>query len=418
MAKRTLKLPISIVAARGGYCVPMEIGCNQEVAHLLLDTGSSTIAVETKAYDPAEDFYLEPTSYAQTVTYGSGGWAGPLVNTHLCLEEGNKKMLLKEAYIAVIKSEQQDNFYGADGILGLAYKQLNRAYDLSDYFVEKNIETQHTYPWHFEIENSRRGIRSFKRFLKQYPSTNLMAFFCELEERRISKNKFSLYTKRSIVHVDKEDASKEEMEQDPLNQGYLILGSGEQHRELYHGELESIDVVHDAYYNTHLISMQVGDGREIMAPELKEEYKGRFYSNSIIDCGTSFVVLQAYLYQELLDELIDIKVDFIRQIDEFTALNERGEGYFPQDLNLDEWPEVHFYFLGPEGQKVKLTCTPDNYWQLNALAPGRAYFMFMDQFKRWPAVSILGLPLISDYFCVFDREYDANGIIKVGKVKL
>ena len=44
--------------------------------------------------------------------------------------------------------------------------------------------------------------------------------------------------------------------------------------------------------------------------------------------------------------------------------------------------------------------------------------MIMDQLKNWPDMSIMGLPLMSDYYCVFDREYDANGVIKVAKVKL
>lgn len=59
-----------------------------------------------------------------------------------------------------------------------------------------------------------------------------------------------------------------------------------------------------------------------------------------------------------------------------------------------------------------MSCTPDNYWQINALEHGRAYFMIMDQLKSWPDMSIMGLPLMSDYYCVFDREYDANGVIK------
>ena len=65
-----------------------------------------------------------------------------------------------------------------------------------------------------------------------------------------------------------------------------------------------------------------------------------------------------------------------------------------------------------------MSCTPDNYWQMNALEHGRAYFMIMDQLKNWPDMSIMGLPLMSDYYCVFDREYDHNGVIKVAKVKL
>lgn len=418
MPKDTMKLPITIVPAKGGYCAPIQIGCNQEVAHLLLDTGSSTIAVETKAYKHADDYYLKPTPLAQAITYGAGGWAGPIVETHLSLEHDNKRMLLKDTHIAVIKTEQQDNFYGADGILGLGYRELNRAHDLTEYFTERNHDPAHTYPWPFEVESSKQGIRQFRNQLKQYPGLYPKAFFTQLEEQKISKNKFALYTKRSIVHVADPTYTDEHLHADPLNQGLLILGAGEVHRELYHGNLETIDVVHDSYYNTKLISMQVGDGREIAAPPIQDNYRSKGRSNSIIDCGSSFLVLQRYLYQELMDELIDLDVSFISHIERFQNANQAGKGYFPTDLDLTKWPEIHFYFLSPYGEKIRMSCTPDNYWQINALEHGRAYFMIMDQLKNWPDMSIMGLPLMSDYYCVFDREYDANGVIKVAKVKL
>lgn len=415
---KTLKLPINIVRAKGGYTVAMEIGSNQQVAHLLLDTGSSTIAVEKKAYNPADDFYLKPTTFVQAVTYGSGGWAGPLVTTHLQLESRNEKMTLKDTQISIIKTEQQDNFHGADGILGLGYKRLNKAYDLTAYYQERNIQPAKTYPWHFEIDANKTGIRTFKKFIRQYDGYQIKPFFTQLEEHKVSRNKFALYTKRSIVHVSDENMTLEELEQDELNQGFLILGRGEEHRELYHGNLEIIDVVHDAYYNTNLISMQVGDGVEIPAEPLDTNYRKSYFSNSIIDCGCSYNILQESLYQELLDQLLDINTDFIRHIDAFQQANQKGKGYFPTDLELSEWPDIHFYFSGVEQEKVKLTCTPDNYWQLNAIEKNRAYFMFMNELKNWPNMALMGLPLMSDYFCVFDREYDSNGVIKVGKVKL
>ena len=418
MPKDTLKLPISIVRAKGGYCVPIEVGCNQQVAHLLLDTGSATIAVETQAYDHSNDYFLTPTPYAQALTYGAGGWAGPVVKTHLSLEHGNKRMLLKNSQIAIIKTEQQDNFFGADGILGLGYRSLNKVYDLTDHLNERNIEPAHTYPWPFEVESSKQGVRQFRQQLKNYPRKNPKAFFTQLADNKISKNKFALYTKRSIVHVADATYTDEHLHADPLNQGLLILGAGEVHRELYHGNLETIDVVHDCYYNTKLISMQVGNGREMAAPPIQDNYRSKGRSNSIIDCGSSFLVLQRYLYQELMDELIDLNIDFIRHIERFTNANLAGKGYFPTDLDLTKWPDIHFYFLSPYGEKIRMSCTPDNYWQVNALEHGRAYFMIMDQLKNWPDMSIMGLPLMSDYYCVFDREYDANGVIKVAKVKL
>ncbi len=418
MPKKTLKLPISIVAAKGGYCVEMEIGCHQTKVKLLLDTGSSTIAVETKKYKPEEDFYLHPTSYAQAITYGLGGWAGPLVETHLQFESHNKKMTLKDGHIAIIESEQQDNFHGADGILGLAYRQLNKAYDLTEYFQEKNLATTNTFPWTFKIEENKTAIRKFKKFLRQYDSIRPKAFFTELEEHKICRDKFSLYVKRAIVHVKDEDMDTEALEADPMNQGWLILGSGEEHKELYNGEMQIIDVVHDAYYNTNLLGVSVGDN-EMIVPEVDTSKKKAKYSNSIIDCGSSFLVLQENLYQEVMDQLLALDIVFISHIEASNNAYKTGTSYKPQDLDLNKWPDIHFYFQGEKPEDVtKLTAKPDNYWQLNALEKDRAWFMIMQEVANIPNKSILGLPLISDYFCVFDREHDKNGVIKVGEIEL
>lgn len=419
MPKKTLKLPIDIVAARGGYTVEMEIGCHQSKVQLLLDTGSSTLAVETKNYNPEKDYYLNGTPYAQAITYGSGGWTGPLVETHLQFESHDKKMTLKDGHIAIIKSEQQDNFHGADGILGLAYRSLNRAYDLTEYFQERNVQPELTFPWPFKVEENKKSVRAFKKFLKNYDSIKPKAFFTELEEHNICRNKFSLYCKRALIHVENSDYTNEELRADPLNQGWLILGSGEEHREFYEGDLEIIDVVHDAYYNTQLFAMKVGDVDQLIFPEDNTSRKPSKYSNSIIDCGSSFLVLQENLYQELLDQLLELNTDFIRHIEASDKAYKEGSSYKPDDLDLSEWPDIHFYFIGEhENDITRVSCTPDNYWQLNAIEPDRAWFMVMQEVANIPNKSIFGLPLISDYFCIFDRQHDENGVIKVGKIKL
>ncbi|MRX27900.1 pepsin-like aspartic protease [Kangiella sp. HZ709] len=418
MPSKTLKLPINIVAAKGGYCVEMEIGCNQDKVKLLLDTGSSTIAVETNKYKPEDDFYLHPTSYAQCITYGSGGWAGPLVETHLQFQSHSKKMTLKDGHIAIIKSEQQDNFHGADGILGLAYRQLNRAYDLSDYFAERHYESNQTFPWPFIIEENKSSVRTFKKFLKNYDWIKPKAFFTELEEHKICRDKFSIYVKRSLMHVKEDHLKSDELEADPLNQGWLILGSGEEHKELYNGKLQVIDVVHDAYYNTNLLGISIADN-DLIKPVDDPYKKSAKYSNSIVDCGSSFLVLQENLYQELMDQLLEISVDFIQQIEASDNAYKTGSSYKPADLDLSKWPDIHFHFQGEHANDVtKLTCKPEHYWQLNALEKDRAWFMIMQEVANIPNKSILGLPLISDYFCVFDREHDKNGVIKVGGIQL
>ena len=39
-------------------------------------------------------------------------------------------------------------------------------------------------------------------------------------------------------------------EEDPLNQGFFIMGGGPEQADLYTGEFVNVDVVNDAWYNT------------------------------------------------------------------------------------------------------------------------------------------------------------------------
>lgn len=76
-------------------------------------------------------------------------------------------------------------------------------------------------------------------------------------------------------------------------------------------------------------------------------------------------------------------------------------------VKLDEWPDLHFVFEGFDGENVTLTMTPDTYWQTHAPIS----FQFITLFK-WPNQSVLGLPLMNNYFTIFDRQDRANGSVK------
>jgi len=61
---------------RRDYNGPDSVGSQNVPANVILDTGSSTLAIKHSVYKPTADKNLKGTKYAQDVAYGTGGWAG------------------------------------------------------------------------------------------------------------------------------------------------------------------------------------------------------------------------------------------------------------------------------------------------------------------------------------------------------
>ena len=80
------------------------------------------------------------------------------------------------------------------------------------------------------------------------------------------------------------------------------------------------------------------------------------------------------------------------------------------DLNL--WPDLIFTFIGENEEPVELICPPTHYWQINTPSKGKACFKVLSQLPNWPNQSIIGLPLITNYYTVFDRGVENTGVIK------
>ena len=57
-------------------------------------------------------------------------------------------------------------------------------------------------------------------------------------------------------------------------------------------------------------------------------------------------------------------------------------------------------------------CKAKDYWQVNAPKHGEASFKILSQLPNWPDQSILGLPLISNYYVIFARFENEFGDIK------
>lgn len=458
-----LKLPISNVYGKGDYCVTMHLGSEKSSVNLLIDTGSSTLVVKAENYQPEFDKNLTASSIVQGVNYGIGGWNGPVIYSSLNVHEhcphsehphriaAEPSLNLTNASVAlVLSTKQQQTFGDADGILGLAYHHLNKGFNLSDYFTKQKIAPELSYPWPFAPEMSE-DLKTFKKLLWQYPEHDISPYFTELEAHQLVANKFAFYSKRSAIHINKSNTDKTAattLAQDPLNHGFLILGGGEEQTDLYQGEFKQIKISHDIYYNAELISVQVGDNPAISAPPLQAKHLKSYCTNAIIDTGAGGVVLTAALYQQVISELINHNASFAALLEPFKELSAQEIGIDANLVELSQWPEITFNFvskdnatssnndnvdtynteghnakgLNAEGlnvdshdneqETVALVCSPETYWQVNTPNYGKACFRFLSQLPQWPNQSIIGLPLLNNYYVVFDRSVDKTGVIK------
>lgn len=465
---RTLKIPITNVYAKGDYCAQFVIGSEEVPVNLILDTGSSTLVINQGVYSPQTDNLLVPTSLAQEINYGVGGWDGPVVKTSVSVAnktssgEAMPALQLDNCPTAIVHSKaQQTSFFNADGMLGLGYHHLNKCYDLATYFQQHNITPAVTYPWPFAAKDavcldatdkqpeqhfSSESLQQFKHFLWQQPKRDLTPYFTDLEQHGLTKNKFAFYCKRSSIHTSQPShtspsASADgsttpqqlaELAKDPLNQGWLILGGGEEHTELYSGEFQSIKVDHDVYYNVTLTSMTIGQQTPNQAAPLQAQYIKSAYSNAIIDTGASCIAVTDALFQALIKDMSTISASFKALIEPFKDFDMQDSGIDMSLIALNEWPDIAFSFVAQTDDDQNqanlhqaslkktstITLSPKDYWQLNTPTEGKACFKIIGQLPDWPNQSLMGLPLMTGSFVVFDRSIDTLGVIKFAKQKV
>lgn len=422
---RALHLPITLAYAKGAYTVALSIGSGRRPANLALDTGSSTLVVLPHAYDPDRDASHAPTSWAQEVRYGGGVWAGPVLSAEIHLQGLYEDVHLDGAPIALIEAQAQD-LHDADGLFGLAYSGLDTAHDMRDYLGAHGIDPPQTWPWPFDRKDS--DLAAFATLLRAQPAVALQPLFTALAEAGRIENRFALLLRRALVHVADEGADDAQLAADPLNQGVIVLGGSlhadqdDPHRlhegRLYEGEFHDIQIVHDLYYNACLVAVQVGDGPRIAAPPLDARYAHQAASNAILDTGCSFVILEATLYQAVIDAFAQRDARIAALVERFQqTFRQQQQGVANADVDALDWPELHFVLQAPDGGETVLTCTPEHYWPRNAMRAGQAYFLLASQLQGWPNQSILGLPLLAGHYCVFDRSAANGGCVRVARAR-
>ncbi|GAB4188969.1 MAG: hypothetical protein Tsb002_15630 [Wenzhouxiangellaceae bacterium] len=409
--RKPIRMPITNIYTGGDYSARFELGSASQGVNLILDTGSSSLAVSRQGYAPARDQHMQATAYAQNISYGGGSWAGPVIKTSLRLPATDKPMQLSAVNLGLAIDQQQSAFRQADGIFGLAYASLNPAYNLSQLLTQHDYQPAVTYPWPLQRPHQPLTGEQIQQFIEQHnPVEHLPTTFNHIEQSGILADQFAFYTRRSEVHLQTHGETLEQALRDPLNQGFFILGGGAEQRDLYRGDFTSIKICHDTFYTTELLALQLGE-RPIIHIDPKAQATADDAGNAIIDSGTNVVLFAGGLYQQLLNDFHALNPAFPDMIQHYERLIEDGKGVAVDDLQLAQWPPLHLHLSGTDGQPVALTLSPQSYWQVNAPAPGQARFKLRGASDSGSQRSILGLPLLNNYYTVFDRAFDKLGAI-------
>lgn len=409
---RPLQLRTTLAYARGGYTAALEVGSANACVNVLLDTGSSTLALTGSKYQPTSDSALAATALAQQVTYGKGAWAGPVLHSRIGFGEGDHARRVDGAAFALVENDASSFFRDADGILGLAYRQLNPAHDMASVLTQQGRNPALTWPWPYDVSDSS-ALAAFKQELLQQPRVTLQPLFCALEDEGLFADRFALSVRRAVVHVADAAATPAQLAVDPLNSGVLVLGGGEECEALYHGGFQDVRILHDLYYNANLLSVQVGEQAPITAAQLAPQYQDGCASNAFIDTGSSFLALEGTLYDAVLAGFAAHDAALPELIQRFETQFSSGQGLPNADVDLHRWPALHLRLEGSNGGEVNLRCEPAHYWQRNANAAGQSLFLLL----RWNRQSVLGLPLLCGRYCIFDRRGDERGRVRIADLR-
>jgi hypothetical protein len=382
MSSKVARIPITNVYMDGDYTGIIYLGSQKRPANVILDTGSSTLAIDGTFYDPTKDTKVQITDVAQEVGYADGSsWVGAVVQTTIAV--GTPAVTLPKVSAAVAYHSSGNMFGKSNGILGLAYTKLNNAFKMPG----PTIPPKYTYN---QIQSGT--------------VTYVEPYFTQLEAAGMVANKFSFYTRRSMVNTAHAKPSA-----DPLNNGFLILGGGEEATDLYSGKFQVARVVDDLYYNTNLKSIVVGNGTPISVAAPTKASGNT--SNSIVDSGTNGLIIDQALFEQILQAFSSAA--------DTTLSDALRAGFVPMSqLNLAAWPSLTFVLEGALGTDVTLTVAPATYWQTNAPKPGYASAVIFGDNGQGGGQSILGLPLMNNYFTIFDRSVDRGlGAISFASIR-
>lgn len=371
-----VRIPITNVLS-GDYTGIIKVGPNQQPMNVLLDTGSSALAIDGAKYTPDPANGDNSTNLAQTDSYGDGSsFTGAVVNTTVTVGDGASAVALPGCSVAVAYQATPDMFGQTDGILGLAYAVLDDAFQMPGDTLANRYPTNQV----------RAGVH-----------TTVTPYLTQLATTGITSDKIAFYTRRSFIQAGPDPAN------DPMNQGWMIIGGGEESTDLYTGDFQNVKVVSDDWYSTTLKSVIVGSSAPIAA---RMQGPQGMPSNSIIDSGTNSLNISKQTLSAIISRFTPAQQKLLN-----TSIT--GQEAVPMsELDLRQWPTISFVMEGDTGD-VRLDVPPSNYWQVNSPQVGFAQAAIT---VGEPGLVILGLPLMNGYFTIFDGEAaGGKGVVKFAK---
>jgi hypothetical protein len=376
MAK-TARIDITNIYMDGDYTAQIVVGPQAQPMNVILDTGSSALALDGHKYKPDFADGDKSTQLAQTDTYGDGSsWTGAVIETMLTMGTGSDAITLNNGNAAIAYTRSANMFRSADGILGLAYAPLDDAFGMPrDTWQHKYTSTQ---------------VRSGK----EQP---IAPYLTQLAGAGVTSDIISFVTHRSFVHAGGAD--------DPLNKGIMVLGGGYDETDLFTGDFQKVKVLSDDWYSTNLKAIIVGNSDPIAA---RLQGPQGMPSNSIIDSGTNSLNISPQTLQAIISRFSSQQQALLNQ----SVMD--GKLVSTADLDLGSWPILTFVMQGDEGD-ISLQVPPSNYWQMDTEQVGAALAAIT---PGQDGLVILGLPLMNGYFTVFDGEADnGKGVVAFAALK-
>src|SRR5262249_48961763 len=127
---RVARIPITNVYADGAFTGRILIGPEQKPLNLLLDSGSSVLAVDSRRYQPTKGD--RTTRFAQYMGYADGShWSGGVIKTTVSVGREQSRITADGINLALAYPEDARTFGKTDGILGLAYAPLDEAWEMA-----------------------------------------------------------------------------------------------------------------------------------------------------------------------------------------------------------------------------------------------------------------------------------------------
>jgi hypothetical protein len=228
---------------------------------------------------------------------------------------------------------------------------------------------------------------------------DLVPYLTQLANADVVSDKIAFFTRRSFTHEGNGG------ENDLLNQGWMIIGGGEESNDLYTGNFQSVKVLSDDWYSTNLKEVIVGNTAPIAA---RKQGPLGMPTNSIIDSGTNSLNISQQMLRAIISRFTPAQQALLNQSVFGQELVSASE------LTLAEWPTLTFVLQGDAGD-VRLKVAPTEYWQVNTQEVGMALAAIT---PGQPGLAILGLPLMNGYLTIFDGTADGGrGVVKFANRK-